>query len=210
MYLVEEICPFIDLISYQVLYLPMKSYSTASFLTFLLTICSVSAQEISSQSPKLIPVLEVEKLSILRTAQSSEKYHTMLSVVMAADLQELLDDSGPFTVFAPSDLAFEKLSGTSLDDLMHPDNRKELKALMSYHIVAGKISASKILKALSRGGGKTTFTSLQGDIITATIKGIDIILSDSFGNTATIVVADANQQNGIIHEIDAVIRPQKL
>jgi len=154
--------------------------------------------------------LEVKKLSILRTAQASEKYQTLLSVIIATDLKELLDHSGPFTVFAPSDLAFEKLSGTSFDDLMHPDNQKELKALLSYHIVAGKISASKILKALSRGGGKTTFTSLQGDIITATIKGIDIILSDSFGNTATIVVADTNQQNGIIHEIDAVMRPQEL
>ncbi len=154
--------------------------------------------------------MEVKKLSILRTAQASEKYQTLLSVIIATDLKELLDHSGPFTVFAPSDLAFEKLSGTSFDDLMHPDNQKELKALLSYHIVAGKISASKILKALSRGGGKTTFTSLQGDIITATIKGIDIILSDSFGNTATIVVADTNQQNGIIHEIDAVMRPQEL
>ncbi len=188
----------------------MKSSITASFLAFLLTVISVSAQEFSSQSAKRVPTLQIKKLSILRTAAASEKYQTLLAVMKATDFEELLDHSGPFTVFAPSNLAFEKLSGTSVDDLMHPDNKKELKALLSYHIVAGKFSASKILKALSRGKGKTTFTSLQGDIITATMKGIDIILSDSFGNTATIVVADANQQNGIIHEIDAVIRPEKL
>ncbi|WP_373517977.1 fasciclin domain-containing protein [Pricia sp.] len=149
-------------------------------------------------------------MSILRTAAVSEKYRTLLAVMKATDLEELLDHSGPFTVFAPSDHAFEKFSRSSNDDLMHPDHKKELKALLTYHIVAGKLSASKILKALSRGKGKTTFTTLQGDSITATMKGIDIILSDSFGNTATIVVADSNQRNGIIHEIDAVIRPKKL
>lgn len=154
--------------------------------------------------------MQIKKLSILRTAAASEKYKTLLAIIKATDYEDLMDHSGPFTVFAPSNLAFEKLSGSSLDDLMRPDHKKELRALMSYHIVAGKFSASKILKALSRGRGKTTLTSLQGDIITATMKGIDIILNDSFGNSATIVVADANQENGIIHEIDAVIRPEEL
>lgn len=187
----------------------MKSYITALFLAFLLTVLSVSAQENSFQSAKRVPVIQVKKLSILRTAVASEKYQTLLALIIATDFEELLDHSGPFTVFAPSDLAFEKFSQSSVDDLMHPDHKKELKALLRYHIVAGKFSVSKILKALSRGGGKTTFTSLQGDIITAIIRGIDIILTDSFGNTATIVVADTSQQNGIIHEIDAVIRPEK-
>lgn len=187
----------------------MKSSSTATFLILLLAVLSVSAQEFATRSVKRVATLQVQQLSILRTAATSEKYQTLLAIMIATDFKELMDHSGPFTVFAPSDYAFEKLSGTSLDDLMNPDNIKELKALMSYHIVAGKFSASKILKALSRGSGKTTFTSLQGDIITATMEGIDIVLSDSFGNSATIVVADANQQNGIIHEIDAVIRPEK-
>ena len=187
----------------------MKSFITASFLAFWLTVLSVSAQEFSSTSLKRVPKLQVQKLSILRTTAAIRKYQTLLAVMIVTDLGELLDHSGPFTFFAPSNLAFEKLSGTSLADLMNPDNKEELKALLSYHIVAGKFSASKILKALSRGSGKTTFTSLQGGIITATMEGIDIVLSDSFGNKATIVVADANQLNGIIHEIDAVIRPEK-
>ncbi len=188
----------------------MKSSVTASFLAFLLTVVSVSAQEFSSHSAERASTLQLKKLSILRTAATSEKYQTLLAVMKATDFEELLDQSGPFTVFAPSDLAFEKLLGTAVADIMNPDNKKELKALLGYHIVAGKLSASKILKALSRGGGKTTFTSIQGDIITATMQGLDIILSDSFGNTATIVVADSNQRNGVIHEIDAVIRPEKL
>lgn len=188
----------------------MKNHVIAAFLFFLFTVLPISAQNFSPRSTDRAPILKVRKLSILRTAAISEKYQTLLAVMKATDLEELLDRSGPFTIFAPSDLAFEKLSGTAVEDLMHPDNKKELKALLSYHIVAGKLSASKILKALSRGSGKAAFTSIQGDIITATMQGLDIILSDSFGNTATIVVADSNQRNGIIHEIDAVIRPEKF
>ncbi len=188
----------------------MKSTLTASFLAFWLTVISVSAQEFSARSAKRVPTLQNKTWSILHTAATSEKYQTLLAVMKATDFDELLNHSGPFTVFAPSNLAFEKLSDTVVDELMHPDNKKELTALLSYHIVAGKLSASKILKALSRGSGKATFKSIQGDIITATMQGLDIILSDSFGNTATIVAADSNQRNGIIHEIDAVIRPENL
>ncbi len=188
----------------------MKIPLITAFLLLLFTVPPISAQNFSAQPDNRVPILKVKKSSILRTAATSEKYQTLLAVMKATDFEELLDHSGPFTIFAPSDLAFEKLAGTSVEDLMHPDNKEELKALLSYHIVAGKLSASKILKALSRGSGKATFTSIQGDIITATMQGLDIILSDSFGNTATIVVADSNQRNGVIHEIDAVIRPEKL
>lgn len=175
----------------------------------MIAVSAVSAQQIPLSSSAAGGGLKVQK-SILKSTAASGKYRTLLAVMKATELGELLDRSGPFTVFAPSDLAFENLKGTSVDDLLHTDNKEELKALMGYHIVAGKLSASKILKALSRGKGTTTFTTIQGDIITATMKGLDIILSDSFGNTATIVVADSNQRNGVIHEIDGVIRPENM
>ena len=145
--------------------------------------------------------------SIVGTTATSENYRILSAVMKASGLEELLDGSTHFTLFAPSDLAFEDVSWKSATELFLPENNKELKELLGYHIVAGKLSASKILKALSRGEGKTSFTTIQGDVINATMEGIDIILSDSFGNKATIVVADANQRNGVIHEIDGVIRP---
>ncbi len=148
--------------------------------------------------------------SIVKNTENSKNHKTLLAVMRASDLEEVLGYDGPFTVFAPSDRAFEKLSGSTVAELLEPENKKELYALMTYHIVAGNFSASKILKAMCRGKGRAVFTTVQGDEIIATMRGVDIILTDSFGNTAKITTADANQCNGVIHEIDSVIRPSKL
>ncbi len=169
-----------------------------SVCLLMFTACITSAQT------------EVAKKSIVHTTANSENHKTLLAVMTATDLEQLLDQSGPFTVFAPSDSAFENLSGKSIDHLLNPENKQELKELLTYHIVAGKLSASKILKAMCRGKGKATFTTVQGEQITATMQGIDIVLTDSHGSRATIVVADSNQRNGVIHEIDSVIRPRKI
>lgn len=145
--------------------------------------------------------------SIISNTESS-KNHKMLSAAMrAADLDELLSFDGPFTVFAPSDLAFEKLPRDTVAQLLDPTNKEEVQELMSYHIIAGNFTASKILKAMCRGKGKATFTTVQGDVLTTTMEGIDIVLTDNFGNQAKITTADVNQSNGVMHEIDTVIRP---
>ncbi|WP_400073070.1 fasciclin domain-containing protein [Zobellia russellii] len=182
-----------------------KVLSCVLFSSFI----SLTAQEGVSKSNSTYKKSEVEK-SIVNSTATSKNHQTLLAVMKATDLEDLLDHAGPFTVFAPSDLAFQKISGKSVEYLLDPENRKELKDLLTYHIVAGHITASKILKAMCRGEGKATFTTVQGDIITATMKGVDIILNDSFGNTATIVVADSKQRNGVIHEIDNVILPGKI
>ncbi|MDP5062453.1 MAG: fasciclin domain-containing protein [Maribacter sp.] len=82
--------------------------------------------------------------------------------------------------------------------------------MLSYHIIADKLSASTILKAMCRGNGIAKFTTIQGEKITATMRGIDIVLTDKSGNSAIIVTADSNQSNGIIHEIDTVFVPEKM
>lgn len=148
--------------------------------------------------------------SIIKNTKTSENHKTLLAAMKAADLEEILDYAGPFTVFAPSDLAFEKLPKEKVAELLSPNNKKELKALLTYHIVAGNFSASKILKAMCRGNGKASFTTVQGDELTFTMEGVDIILTDNLGNKAKITTADANQCNGVIHQIDSVIRPAKL
>jgi len=182
-----------------------KVFSCALFFTF----CLLTAQEHLTTTTSPLTQLDSKK-SIVNSTATSKNHQTLLAVMKATDLEELLDHAGPFTIFAPSDMAFQKISGKSVEYLLDPENRKELKDLLTYHIVAGSITASKIFKAMCRGEGKATFTTVQGDIITATMKGIDIILNDSFGNTATIVVADSKQRNGVIHEIDSVILPGKI
>ncbi|TMM56948.1 fasciclin domain-containing protein [Maribacter algarum] len=148
--------------------------------------------------------------SIISNTESSQNHKMLLAAMRAAELEEILSFDGPFTVFAPSDLAFEKLPRDTVAELLDPTNKKEVQALMTYHIIAGNFSASKILRAMCRGEGKATFTTVHGDLITATMQGVDIVLTDNFGNRAKITTADSNQCNGVIHEIDTVIRPSKL
>ncbi len=180
----------------------MKSPQFATCLFFLLTVSIVSSQSVQV-------VMDPGK-SIISNTENSENHQTLLAAVKAADLEEVLESKGPFTVFAPSDNAFDKLSEARLARLLRPENKKELHSLLTYHIVAGNLSASTILKAMCRGNGVATFTTVQGDELTATMNGIDIVLTDSNGNTARITTADSNQRNGVIHEIDSVILPAKL
>jgi uncharacterized surface protein with fasciclin (FAS1) repeats len=146
----------------------------------------------------------------IEEAIDTENHKTLLAAYKSTDLKDMLDKSGPFTIFAPSDNAFSKFSKTRLHSMLNSDDKNQLKSVLKYHIVPGKLTASKILKALCRGKGKTTFTTIQGDKITATMRGLDIILTDSMGNSAKITVADSTQGNGVMHEIDSVILPTRI
>jgi len=148
--------------------------------------------------------------SIFTNTEGSENHKTLLAAMRATELEDLLDFDGPYTVFAPSDQAFRELSSTEISELLRPENKKKLHDIVTYHIVAGKFSASNILKAMCRGNGKATFTTVQGEEIMTTMEGIDIILTDCLGNQAKITLADADQCNGVMHEIDSVILPKKI
>jgi len=137
--------------------------------------------------------------------------HTMLlKALKAVDLEEILNESGPFTVFAPSDTAFLQLSDESLKTLFKEENKAKLRSLLTLHMVAGELTASKMMLAMCRGEGKATFTTVHGKKITATMSGTDIILTDSEGNSARIIAADGEGQGkGVIHEIDSVFMPTR-
>ncbi|MCJ7467165.1 MAG: fasciclin domain-containing protein [Maribacter sp.] len=148
--------------------------------------------------------------SIFKNTENSKNHKTLLTAIRAADLEEILNYDGPFTIFAPSDSAFESLSQNAFGNLLKPENKKRLQDVLTYHIIAGNLTASKILRAMCRGNGKAIFTTVQGEDLTATMSGIDIILTDALGHTAKIILADSNQCNGVIHEIDSVILPIKI
>ncbi|SHF98137.1 Uncaracterized surface protein containing fasciclin (FAS1) repeats [Arenibacter palladensis] len=182
----------------------MRSYVSVCALLFLITSIAYGQTSFTENS-----FLKTEN-SIIESAADSGHHYTLLEAVKAANLDKILNEDGPFTVFAPSDMAFRKLSKVNLKELLLPENKKELFSLLTYHIVAGNITASKILKALCNGNGKASFTTVQGDKIFASMDGLDIVLTDKAGNKAKITSADANQCNGIIHEIDSVILPNSL
>lgn len=184
----------------------MKFLTPNLTLILLFMVAFSTAQEIRTSR---ISEMDAEK-SILKNTENSENHKTLLTAMRAADLEEVLGYDGPFTVFAPHDDAFDNLPEDMVEELLKPENKKQLHALMTYHIVAGNLSASNILRAMCRGKGKATFTTVQGGKITATMRGIDIVLTDSRGNSATIVAADASQCNGVIHEIDSVILPSEI
>ncbi|GGD37605.1 fasciclin [Muriicola marianensis] len=150
------------------------------------------------------------KKSIFTSAAESGDHTTLTTALKATDLDMLLEADGPFTIFAPSDRAFHKMSSQEIAHLMKPENKQKLREMLTYFMVAGTLSASKILNALVRGNGKATFTTVQGKKIKATIEGVDIILTDGLGNKARITTADSDQCNGIIHTIDSVILPTPL
>jgi len=174
------------------------------FLTFF-----ASAQDNILSSESKFLSMDIEK-SIISNTENSKNHTTLLAAMKAADLDKILSYDGPFTVFAPSDMAFETMFSNTSSNPLDPENKEELKAILRYHIIAGEFTASKILKAMCSGKGKATFTTVQGEDFTATMQGIDIILTDQFGNSAKIIAADANQCNGVIHEIDSVILPKKI
>ena len=135
----------------------------------------------------------------------SSKHNKLFEAFKVAELEDILGMSGPFTVFAPTNSAFDKFSSEEIKDLFKKENRMKLKSMLTYHMVAGELTASKILMALCRGNGKASFTTVQGNKIYASFQGVDIVLTDGLGNQAKITAADAEQSNGVIHQIDDVI-----
>ncbi len=125
------------------------------------------------------------------------------------ELGNALNNSGPFTIFAPTDAAFRKMRETEGQDPLQPENRKQLRSLVAYHIVAGELTASRILKALCQGEGTAVFTTVLGEPLIATLEGTDIVLMDCTGNQARIIRADAGSDNLVYHEIDTVVLPAK-
>ena len=176
----------------------MKIKTFVSSLFLLLIIFSVKSQE-----KRNISQMDPDK-SIIKNAQESGNHSMLLAAVKVSELESILDYDGPFTVFAPSDNSLDNSTKEKVNYLVKIKNKKELQSVLGYHIIAGKLTASKILKALCRGKGKAQFTTISGDILTATMRGLDIILTDKYGNQSVITKADANQCNGVFHVIDSV------
>ncbi|RKN81474.1 fasciclin domain-containing protein [Ulvibacterium marinum] len=187
-------------------------YLVPSILLFFLLFPIISLAQgniTSTNSAALLSKMDPEK-SIISNTENSKNHRTLSAVIKAADLEETLGYDGPFTVFAPSDKAFEEFSLRKALHLLDSENKEDLKALLTYHIIAGKFTTSQILRAMCRGNGRATFTTVQGKEVVVTMEGIDIVLTDDFGNSAKITTADANQCNGVIHEIDSVIVPHQM
>jgi len=142
------------------------------------------------------------------TAIIPEEHGVIAAAFEAAGLSGLLNGAEAITVFLPSDTSVIQWSGKPFSELMRPENRKELRSLLTYHLVAGRLTAARILRAMCRGAGTTVFTTLQGNEILASMQGTDILLTDCAGQTARITAADIYEGNGVIHQISRVLLPR--
>ncbi|MEP3372740.1 MAG: fasciclin domain-containing protein [Maribacter dokdonensis] len=145
--------------------------------------------------------------NIIENAVNSKDHTTLVAAVKAAELVETLKGEGPFTVFAPTNEAFEKLPKGTVETLLMAENKAKLQSILTYHVVAGKVSAMDLMKMIKDGNGKAEITTVNGGTLTAMLKGKKVQLKDAAGNISTVTIADVNQSNGIIHVIDAVVLP---
>ena len=146
--------------------------------------------------------------NIVENAVNSKDHTTLVAAVKAAGLVETLQGKGPFTVFAPTNAAFDKLPKGTVETLVKPENKKMLQSILTYHVVAGKMNAKDIAKAIKKGNGKAMLKTVQGGTLTAWMMGNDLYITDENGNKAKVTIADVNQSNGVIHVIDAVVTPK--
>ncbi|MFN3488949.1 MAG: fasciclin domain-containing protein [Emticicia sp.] len=146
--------------------------------------------------------------NIVENAVNSKDHTTLVAAVQAAGLVETLQSAGPFTVFAPTNAAFGKLPAGTVETLVKPENKATLTAILTYHVVAGKLSAADIVAKIKAGKGTAAMTTVQGGTLKASLKGKNVILTDEKGGTSTVTIADVNQSNGVIHVIDTVVLPK--
>ena len=144
---------------------------------------------------------------IIDNAVNSKDHTTLVAAVKAAGLVDTLKGAGPFTVFAPTNAAFDALPAGTVDTLLKPEMKGDLTTVLTYHVVPGKVDAATLVGLIQAGGGTATVTTVQGGTLTASLAGESVNLTDAKGNVATITTADVMQSNGVIHVVDKVLMP---
>ena len=146
--------------------------------------------------------------NIVENAVNSKDHTTLVTALKAAGLVETLQGAGPFTVFAPTNEAFNKLPAGTVETLVKPENKATLTKILTYHVVAGRMTAADLTKAIKAGKGSATLKTVSGGTLTAMAKGKTIMLKDEKGGVSTVTIADVMQSNGVIHVVNTVLMPQ--
>jgi uncharacterized surface protein with fasciclin (FAS1) repeats len=150
--------------------------------------------------------MEADK-NIVQNPMKSKDHTTLLAAVKAAGLVDTLESEGPFTVFAPTNEAFDKLPSGTVDTLVKPENKKKLSGILTYHVVPGKMTAEALMDKIKAGGGKATLKTVNGENLTAKMDVDMVELTDKKGGKSKVTIADVMQSNGVIHVVDTVLMP---
>ena len=164
--------------------------------------------QMSNGNPMVGGAAMYKTKNIVENAVNSKDHTTLVAAVKAAGLVQTLQGKGPFTVFAPTNSAFNALPAGTVDTLVKPENKAMLTKILTYHVVAGNMDSKKIMKAIKKGNGKAMLTTVSGDMLTASMNGDSLVLTDEKGGTSTVTIANVKQSNGVIHVVDTVLMPE--
>lgn len=145
--------------------------------------------------------------NIVQTAMSTGVHNTLVAAVKAAGLVDTLSSPGPFTVFAPTDTAFAKLPDGTVATLVKPENKGTLTGILTYHAVAGKVTAADLVALIKQHGGTATLTTVSGGKLKARLSGDKIVITDAKGGVTAVTTADVMTSNGVVHVTDGVFLP---
>lgn len=176
-----------------------------------MAIAALFAQSSFAQMEKTVTVggaLMYPSKNIVENAMNSKDHTTLVAAVKAADLVSTLQGEGSFTVFAPTNSAFNMLPAGTVDNLLMEKNKPTLTAILTYHVVPGKINSWDIATMIKAGGGKAQLKTVAGNNIWLMMEGKKIVIKDEMGGMAYVTIKDVNQSNGVIHVIDHVLMPK--
>jgi len=185
----------------------MKSPLLTGLVTLSIALGGAVAIQAKQHNPMVGGAAMYPTKNIIENAVNSKDHTTLVAAVKAAGLVDTLSGPGPFTVFAPTNAAFAKLPAGTVETLLKPDNKGTLTAVLTYHVVPGKISAADIAAKAAANGGKATYTTVQGGTLTFAKGAKGWTVTDAKGHTANITIANVYQSNGVIHVIDGVLLP---
>ena len=176
---------------------------------FMLAVVAFSTTTVIAQKTKMVGGAAMYPTkNIIENAVNSKDHTMLVAAVKAAGLVETLSGAGPFTVFAPTNAAFAKLPKGTVDNLLKPESKDALTGVLTYHVIAGKISAADVVAAIKKGGGKFVAKTVAGGDLTFSLKGKKVQITDANGGKSYVTIADVNQSNGVIHVVDGVLLPK--
>jgi uncharacterized surface protein with fasciclin (FAS1) repeats len=168
---------------------------------------AVSTAAFCQQDPMVGGAAMYASKNIIQNAVNSQDHTTLVAAVKAAALVDTLQGPGPFTVFAPTNEAFAKLPAGTVDNLLKPENKEMLTRVLTYHVVAGRVTADDLMKMIKEGHGKAELKTVSGGMLWAMIHDGHVVLKDEKGGMALVTIPDVYQSNGVIHVVDAVLLP---
>ena len=167
----------------------------------------VASAALAANEPMVGGAAMYPSKDIVDNAVNSKDHTTLVAAVKAAGLVETLKGAGPFTVFAPTNAAFNALPPGTVDTLVKPESKPALTKILTYHVVPGRLDRLELDRLVKSGGGKAMLKTVEGDSLTVAENGKGITVTDDQGGTAMVTIADVYQKNGVIHVVDKVLMP---